>query len=61
MLNEALNDPCHGVKFELVRPVNVVTNQSWFNNIELESAAEREMKKSLRKGGFADLNVYSVE
>ncbi|KAJ3090856.1 hypothetical protein HK102_002457 [Quaeritorhiza haematococci] len=39
--------------------VNRTTNATWFR-LNPETTEEREMKRTLRKGGPKDLNVYSV-
>ncbi|KAG6907843.1 hypothetical protein DXG01_007225 [Tephrocybe rancida] len=36
------------------------TSSDWFNNAAPDTTQQTAMKKALRKGGAADLNVYSV-
>jgi hypothetical protein len=35
-------------------------NADWFNNAEPDTQQQTDMKNALRKGGAADLNLYSV-
>jgi hypothetical protein len=37
-----------------------VINADWFNKIIPGSSYDRAMKAALRKGGAADLNIYTV-
>ncbi|KAH8999404.1 Metalloprotease [Lactarius akahatsu] len=48
-----------GLSFKLVDITRTV-NADWFNNVDLHTTQETLMKRSLRKGGAADLNIYSV-
>lgn len=36
------------------------TNSKWFTNLRQGSKNEKDMKKALRKGGKADLNIYTA-
>ncbi|KAH9007116.1 Metalloprotease [Lactarius hatsudake] len=58
---KALNDGfAHsGLSFKLVDVTRTV-NADWFNNVGPNTTQQTLMKKSLRKGGAADLNLYSV-
>ncbi|KAI0068958.1 zincin [Artomyces pyxidatus] len=57
----ALNDGYSGsgLSFTLAGTTRTV-NSDWFNNAGPDSSQQTAMKKSLRKGGAADLNLYSV-
>ncbi|KAL5489715.1 hypothetical protein ACEPAI_4547 [Sanghuangporus weigelae] len=48
-----------GLSFTLAATTRTV-NSDWFNNAGPESSQQDEMKESLREGGAADLNVYTV-
>ncbi|KAG9225708.1 hypothetical protein CCMSSC00406_0007565 [Pleurotus cornucopiae] len=49
-----------GIRWNLVN-VSRTTNEVWFRNVSGNSTGEFEMKQALKKGGKADLNVYSVD
>ncbi|KAH9077472.1 metalloprotease [Lactarius deliciosus] len=48
-----------GLTFRLVG-IDRTVNADWFNNAAPNSPQQTAMKKYLRKGGVADLNIYSV-
>lgn len=48
-----------GINFTLVNTTYTV-NKDWFNKVGPTNSFQTEMKKSLRRGGAADLNVYTV-
>ena len=48
-----------GVSWALAGTTRTV-NADWFNNAGPGSSQQTAMKNSLRQGGVADLNVYSV-
>jgi hypothetical protein len=48
-----------GIQFKLVETTRT-TNSDWFSNVSPVTKQQTEMKKKLRKGGAADLNVYTV-
>ncbi|KAI9448329.1 Metalloprotease [Lactarius indigo] len=48
-----------GLSFKLVDVTRTV-NADWFNNASPGTTQQDDMKKSLRKGGATDLNLYSV-
>ncbi|KIJ31613.1 hypothetical protein M422DRAFT_185668, partial [Sphaerobolus stellatus SS14] len=48
-----------GLTFALARTTRTI-NQTWFNNVFPENVYQTEMKRSLRQGGAADLNIYTV-
>ncbi|KAJ2931937.1 hypothetical protein H1R20_g5162, partial [Candolleomyces eurysporus] len=48
-----------GVKFNL-KEVTRNLNPTWFQNVGPANSYQKQMKESLRKGGAADLNVYTV-
>ncbi|KAH9050092.1 Metalloprotease, partial [Lactarius hengduanensis] len=48
-----------GLSFKLVDVTRTV-NADWFNNAAPNSPQQTVMKKSLYKGGAADLNIYSI-
>jgi len=48
-----------GVSWVLAGTTHTV-NSDWFNNVGPDSSQQTDMKTSLRQGGAADLNVYSV-
>ncbi|KAL0946009.1 hypothetical protein HGRIS_012285 [Hohenbuehelia grisea] len=48
-----------GISWNLVN-VSRVNNADWFNKVGPSNSAQTTMKKALRAGGPADLNIYSV-
>ena len=48
-----------GLSFTLVNTTHTVNSQ-WFNQVGPESSLQTTMKRQLRQGGRADLNVYTV-
>jgi len=48
-----------GLSFVLIDTDRTV-NADWFNNAEPDTQQQTAMKNALRKGGAADLNLYSV-
>ncbi|CUA69351.1 Extracellular metalloprotease 1 [Rhizoctonia solani] len=48
-----------GLSFSLAK-VDHTVNADWFNKAGPDNVEQTEMKKTLRKGGASDLNVYSV-
>ncbi|CUA69747.1 Extracellular metalloprotease GLRG_06511 [Rhizoctonia solani] len=48
-----------GIRFKLVS-VKYTINRDWFNKISDNSTEEHEAKSKLRKGGPADINVYTT-
>ncbi|CEL60740.1 Extracellular metalloprotease 1 OS=Coccidioides posadasii (strain C735) GN=MEP1 PE=1 SV=1 [Rhizoctonia solani AG-1 IB] len=50
-----------GISFKLVS-LNYTINQKWFKNAAnaINNTEQYEMKKELRKGGPADINIYTV-
>lgn len=50
----------YGFAFKL-NQTNRVDNTRWFNNITPEGNLQTQMKRSLRKGDEATLNLYSVD
>ncbi|KAH9180002.1 Metalloprotease [Lactarius sanguifluus] len=48
-----------GLSFKLMDVTRTV-NADWFNNVSFNTTQQTLMKRSLRKGGPADLNLYSV-
>ncbi|KAL5532533.1 hypothetical protein ACEPAF_4307 [Sanghuangporus sanghuang] len=48
-----------GLSFTLAATTRTV-NSDWFNNAGPDSSQQDEMKETLREGGAADLNVYTV-
>jgi len=48
-----------GLSFVLIDTDRTV-NADWFNNAEPNTQQQTAMKNALRKGGAADLNLYSV-
>ncbi|KAG6903318.1 hypothetical protein C0995_013071 [Termitomyces sp. Mi166 len=48
-----------GISFTLVNTTYTV-NKDWFNEASPTNSFQTAMKKSLRRGGAADLNVYTV-
>jgi hypothetical protein len=55
-----LNSAYSGTGFSFVNAgVDKTNNSSWYN-LSQGSSAEREMKTALRKGGYADLNIYTA-
>ncbi|MFD6157924.1 zinc metalloprotease [Nocardia sp. NPDC060256] len=57
VLNTAFSDT--GLQFRLVS-IDRSLNANWFDNAKPDSEQQREMKNALRKGGTADLNLYTV-
>ena len=43
-----------------VASIDRTVNADWFNNAAPDSPQETAMKSALRKGGVADLNIYTV-
>jgi len=35
-------------------------NSDWFNNAAPDTQTQADMKRTLRKGGAGDLNIYTV-
>ncbi|KAH9927115.1 metalloprotease [Epithele typhae] len=48
-----------GLSFVLANTTRT-TNSNWFNNVGPDTSLQTTMKNTLRQGGVADLNVYSV-
>lgn len=48
-----------GLTFVLADTIRTI-NSDWFNNAGPDSSQQTEMKRQLRQGGAADLNLYSV-
>ena len=48
-----------GFDFTLVS-TDRTTNSRWYSSLRSGSKAEKDMKKALRKGGMADLNLYTA-
>jgi hypothetical protein len=48
-----------GLQWQLAE-ITHTTNEGWFNNAGPDTDEQTAMKATLRKGGVADLNVYSV-
>ena len=48
-----------GLTFTLAATTRTVNSQ-WFNQVGPDSSLQTTMKKTLRQGGKADLNVYTV-
>ncbi|QRV94255.1 extracellular metalloprotease [Ceratobasidium sp. AG-Ba] len=48
-----------GIQIKLVK-IDRTFNKLWFNNATQETPEQDAMKKALRKGGPADINVYTV-
>ena len=48
-----------GLSFVLANTTRT-TNSQWFNQVGPDSTLQTTMKKTLRQGGVADLNVYTV-
>ena len=48
-----------GISWTLAETTRTV-NADWFDNVKPDSPQQTDMKTSLRQGGAADLNVYSV-
>ncbi|EJF62857.1 metalloprotease [Dichomitus squalens] len=48
-----------GLTFKLANTTRTV-NSEWFNEVGPDSSLQTTMKKQLRQGGKADLNVYTV-
>ena len=57
-LNKAYADSNTGIQFNLVS-VDRTNNKNWYGVTDL-SSAETNMKKTLHKGGKADLNIYTA-
>lgn len=57
VLNEAYIS--HGISFTLA-DTDYTTNADWFYNFVPDSDTNDEVKGKLRKGGEADLNLYST-
>lgn len=58
-LNERYATSATGLYFKLVG-TDRTTNNAWFDFV-LDSSEEEAMKRALRKGGKADLNVYTTK
>ena len=58
---QVLNDDFQlsGLNFSLER-IDYTENVTWYKGLEYGSEEVRDMKRALRVGGVADLNVYSV-
>lgn len=48
-----------GLSFKLAN-IDRTVNPDWFNNAAPDSTQQHAMKAALRRGGPADLNIYSV-
>jgi len=48
-----------GISWSLAGTTRTI-NADWFNNVAPGTSQQTAMKTSLRQGGVADLNVYSV-
>jgi hypothetical protein len=48
-----------GLSFTLAS-IDHTTNAQWFQSVGPDSSLQTTMKRSLRVGGAADLNVYTV-
>ena len=48
-----------GISYQLVYTDRTI-NPAWFDIHGTDGAAQTQMKQALRKGGAADLNIYSV-
>ena len=57
MLNQGFRGS--GLRFELAS-IDRTVNRDWFENVNQDTPQETEMKSALRRGGAADLNLYSV-
>ncbi|KAJ3096676.1 hypothetical protein HDU96_000686 [Phlyctochytrium bullatum] len=57
---DVLNADFAGNYFFNLVSINRVTNNQWFNQAGPSTAIQTTMKRTLRKGGAADLNLYSV-
>ncbi|KAG6897224.1 hypothetical protein C0992_003422 [Termitomyces sp. T32_za158] len=57
VLNEAYMPA--GINFTVIDTTYTV-NADWFNKAGPTNSFQTEMKKALRRGGAADLNVYTV-
>ena len=44
----------------LATPITRTQNSAWFNNAAPDTQTQTDMKNSLRQGGAADLNIYTV-
>lgn len=57
-----LNNAYAGTGFSfLLAGTDRTNNASWYNGLTSGSRAERQMKRSLRQGTMADLNVYTAD
>lgn len=59
---QVLNDAYRSSSFAFTLAGSDTTvNSRWYTNLRSGSKNEKDMKKALRKGGMADLNVYTAK